>query len=471
MMTVNGPPPIHARLEPSSPGGLSPKQTVAVGEQSSTMVTLLFTDLVASTELLAQLGDDAAEEVRRAHFSLLRQAIAETGGEEVKSLGDGLMVVFDSAVEALRCAVAIQRGVERYNAAGAGPELALRVGVHAGEPLRDGADFHGESVVTASRLCNEAEGGQILASELVAGLVGSRGGFRFCPAGRVPLKGLPEPVAAVTVDWRSSKRSPAGTVPTARLAAGPAATSPTPIAPEGATPGPGGPRLVGRERELAVLEREFAIAAGGEFRCALLVGDAGVGKTRLARELITRQGRAVVTLSARAYPLGATTAFGVWIEALERHLRGLDADEVERACASAADDLGGLVRSVRAARSPRSAPVDEHRSRLLDAFTVVLSNLAREHPLVILLDDVHLADASSLELLHYLAHGCAGEAMLVLATAPSGGADRTARRHHGSLPPGAGRPSPPAAGRAAPGRCPGRLGRRGDGGEAPACPR
>ncbi|HZQ76099.1 MAG TPA: AAA family ATPase [Acidimicrobiia bacterium] len=388
-----------------------------MGERSSAMVTLLFTDLVASTELLARLGDDAAEEVRRAHFSLLRQAIAETGGEEVKSLGDGLMVVFGSAVDALRCAVAIQRAVERHNAAGAGPELALRVGVHAGEPLRDGADFHGESVVTASRLCNEADGGQILASELVAGLVGSRGGFRFRPAGRVPLKGLPEPVAAVTVDWRSSKRSPAGIVPTARLAAGPGTTSPAPIAHEGATPGPRGPRLVGRERELAVLEREFAIAAGGEFRCALLVGDAGVGKTRLARELVTRQLPAVVTLSARAYPLGATTAFGVWIEALERHLRGLDADEVEWACAGVADDLAGLLRSVRAARAPRSAPVDEHRSRLLEAFTVVLSNLARERPLVMLLDDVHLADASSLELLHYLAHGCAGESMLVLATA------------------------------------------------------
>ena len=67
------------------------------------MVTLLFTDLVASTELLARLGDDAAEEVRRSHFALLRQAIAETGGDEVKSLGDGLMVVFGSAVDALRC--------------------------------------------------------------------------------------------------------------------------------------------------------------------------------------------------------------------------------------------------------------------------------------------------------------------------------------------------------------------------------
>src|SRR5581483_3260697 len=194
-------------------------------------------------------------------------------------------------------------------------------------------------------------------------------------------------------------------------------TSPAPIAHEGATPGPRGPRLVGRERELAVLEREFAIAAGGEFRCALLVGDAGVGKTRLARDLVTRQLPSFFTLSARAYPLGATTAFGVWIEALERHLRGLDADEVEWACAGVADDLAGLLRSVRAARAPRSAPVDEHRSRLLEAFTVVLSNLARERPLVMLLDDVHLADASSLELLHYLAHGCAGESMLVLATA------------------------------------------------------
>jgi class 3 adenylate cyclase len=161
-----------------------------VGERAG-LVTLLFTDLVASTELLARLGDDAAEEVRRVHFAALRQAVSDAGGEEVESLGDGLMVAFGSVLAALGCAVAIQRRVAEHNRAGSGPALEVRVGLHAGEPVRDGGDFHGEAVVVAKRLCDLAAGGQILTSELVTNLVGSRGGFSFRPLGRLQLKGAP----------------------------------------------------------------------------------------------------------------------------------------------------------------------------------------------------------------------------------------------------------------------------------------
>ena len=77
--------------------------------------TILFTDVVGSTELSQQLTPDAAEEFRRGHFSILRQAVAEAGGTEVKNLGDGLMVMFASASAALACAVAMQQSVERDN--------------------------------------------------------------------------------------------------------------------------------------------------------------------------------------------------------------------------------------------------------------------------------------------------------------------------------------------------------------------
>ena len=99
---------------------------------SGGVVALLFTDLVRSTELLTSLGDDAADELRRRHFAGLRQAVAATNGEEIKSLGDGLMVSFTSPVAALSCAVAMQ----------------------------------GSAVVVAKRLCDAAQGGQILTSQL-----------------------------------------------------------------------------------------------------------------------------------------------------------------------------------------------------------------------------------------------------------------------------------------------------------------
>ena len=172
---------------------------------SGGVVAILFTDLVGSTEVLDRLGDDAAEELRRTHFSLLRGAVAGADGTEVKSLGDGLMVTFASPVQAVSCAVEMQRAIAEHNRAEPGRTLQVRVGLHVGEPVRAEDDVHGTAVVVAKRLCDRADGGQILASDLVAGLVGKRGEFRFRPAGRLKLKGLSEATPAVTVEWRDSQ--------------------------------------------------------------------------------------------------------------------------------------------------------------------------------------------------------------------------------------------------------------------------
>jgi hypothetical protein len=114
--------------------------------------TILFTDVVGSTELSQRLSPDAAEEVRRGHFSILRQTIAEAGGTEVKNLGDGLMVVFGSASAALACAVAMQQGVERDNR-NHERSVGLRVGLSGGEVTREDDDYFGDPVVEAARLC------------------------------------------------------------------------------------------------------------------------------------------------------------------------------------------------------------------------------------------------------------------------------------------------------------------------------
>ncbi|MCA1846691.1 MAG: adenylate/guanylate cyclase domain-containing protein, partial [Actinobacteria bacterium] len=106
------------------------------------VVTLLFTDLVGSTALLDRLGDDAAEKIRREHFGVLRRAVADSGGREAKSLGDGLMVSFTSPLDALTCAVAIQRAVRDQNRVVAAGAHSVRVGVHVGEPVQDEDDFH-----------------------------------------------------------------------------------------------------------------------------------------------------------------------------------------------------------------------------------------------------------------------------------------------------------------------------------------
>jgi class 3 adenylate cyclase len=362
------------------------------------VVTFLFTDLVGSTALIDRLGDDVADEVRRGHFELLRQAVAESGGQEVKNLGDGLMVSFVSPVAALSCATAMQRAV-------ADSGLELRVGLHAGEPALEGDDYFGTPVVVAKRLCDLARGGQIVASELLAGFVGTRGGFRFRSLGKLALKGLTEPVAAVEVDLGPT---PIDGAPAAR-------TRPLPRV---RGPKPRGPGLVGRGEELRLLEAELAAAVAGELRCVLVTGDPGLGKSRLCAELISCHDE-VIALKARGHPMGETTAFGLWAEALDAYLRHLEPHDVAAVCGGYLEDLASLLRSVAAVRGGRPAD-PASRQGLLEGVSVVLDSLSRAAPVVLILDDIHDADASSLDCVSYLAHNLAAAPILVvLAARPS----------------------------------------------------
>jgi class 3 adenylate cyclase/DNA-binding CsgD family transcriptional regulator/tetratricopeptide (TPR) repeat protein len=370
---------------------------------SARVVTVLFTDLVGSTEP-QRLGDDAVEELRHVYLSVARRALTAAGCNEMKALADGLMAVFTSPVQAARCAVEVQRAIEQYNRNVArGPEFQLRVGLHAGEPIEDEGDFLGQSVVGARRLCDAAHSGQILASELLADLVGSQGGFHFRRVGPLKLKGLPDPLPALEIAWRemgAPEESSAGVAVWSRPR----------------LQAPGLSELVGRDRELEALESEVERAQSGEFRCVLLAGDPGVGKTRLASDLLARHQDNVVGLSARAYPLGATAAFDLWAEALEGHVRSLPGPELSRLCRGLLDDLAGLLRSVAVLRGlapDREVP----RLRLLEAIADLLVGLTRRAPVMVVLDDVHLADASSWELLGYLGRNLARVPLLIVMTA------------------------------------------------------
>src|SRR5664279_4032714 len=163
---------------------------------------VVFSDLVDSTALLANLGDDRMELVRRAHVSDVTAAVDVAGGRVVKTLGDGVMASFESALGALRAAAQIQAAVERLDVAHGGIGIAARVGVAAGEPIPDGDDLHGMTVVIASRLYSSAGTGEVLVQDLVQGLVASRDGLALEDARDYELKGVPLPVSASRLRWR-----------------------------------------------------------------------------------------------------------------------------------------------------------------------------------------------------------------------------------------------------------------------------
>ncbi|HUY66087.1 MAG TPA: adenylate/guanylate cyclase domain-containing protein [Acidimicrobiales bacterium] len=231
-------------------------------------VAILFTDIVGSTELSQRFSPEVADDIRRGHFSILRQAIAETGGTEVKNLGDGLMVVFGSASAALTCGVAMQQGVELDNRRGQ-DSVGLRVGLSGGEVSKEDDDYFGDPVVEAARLCSTCEGGQVLAADVVRLMAGRRSPHQYRALGELTLKGLPDPVEIIEIVWEPLGRADSDiAVPLpGRLAV---------------CPGVG---VVGRQTELATLTEVAKRVAGHEGREVLLIpGEAGLGKTTLIAE-------------------------------------------------------------------------------------------------------------------------------------------------------------------------------------------
>ncbi len=170
---------------------------------ATSFVTILFTDLVGSTALFDRYGDEAADALRRQHFASLRAAIEQHGGREIKSAGDGLMVAFTSAADAVRCAIDMQRATT-----GAADGLPARIGLDAGEPLSEGEDLYGTPVIVASRLCDTAGAGEVLVSEVVRRVAGSRVTTPMRSSGAMRFKGLSEPVSVAVVQWREEENQP-----------------------------------------------------------------------------------------------------------------------------------------------------------------------------------------------------------------------------------------------------------------------
>jgi class 3 adenylate cyclase/pimeloyl-ACP methyl ester carboxylesterase len=164
------------------------------------MVTILFTDIEGSTTLTQRLGDAAAQEVLRSHNEIVRGAIASRNGREIKHTGDGIMASFPLASAAIEAAVSIQRGVDAHGAQPAGTPLRVRVGLNAGEPVAEGSDLFGTSVQLARRVCDAAEPGAIVVTDVVRQLAAGKG-FLFSDTGDVALKGFEEPVRLFTVSW------------------------------------------------------------------------------------------------------------------------------------------------------------------------------------------------------------------------------------------------------------------------------
>ena len=352
-------------------------------------VTILFTDLVGSTELLQRAGDEQAQRIFKAHHRLLSEAVQAHGGHEVKWLGDGLMVAFPSAGDAVRCAIAMQQAARRP---AAGERLQVRAGLNVGEALRDETDYFGTAVVVARRLCDRADAGQIYASDLVVRLLEGRQDVEFHDLGQLQLKGITNPVQAHEVRYEHD--------PGALLEHTP---------------------FVGRADESSKLRALFEKAAAGSGAVAMLVGEPGIGKTRLADEFAEyARGCGATVVWGRCYEGEWAPPFSPFAEAIRQHAGDLTDDDLRAALGNDAPLLARVVPAL-AERlgDPQQAatlPAESERYRLLDAAASFFGAIAATRPLLVVLDDLHWADRGTVAMLTHVARGLKTQRALLLGT-------------------------------------------------------
>lgn len=178
-------------------------ERMGVRDEPGTL-TVVFTDIEKSTDLAVSLGDAVWFGVLGEHQRLVGAQVEANGGRIVQSLGDGFMLCFRSARQALLFSIGLQRDLERQHVEAPDFAVRVRVGLHVGEVMVDDTgDLIGRHVVVAARIADLADGGEILASALVKQIAEPRGDIAFVDPWEVELKGIGGVETVYRVDWRS----------------------------------------------------------------------------------------------------------------------------------------------------------------------------------------------------------------------------------------------------------------------------
>jgi TOMM system kinase/cyclase fusion protein len=376
-------------------------------------LTVLFCDLVDSTVLASQLDPEEWREVVRAYQETCSKVIARFDGHIAQYLGDGLLVYFgypqaheDDAQRAVRAGLGMVEAMRQLNtrlAQERGVHLAVRLGIHTGlvvvGDVGGGARQEqlalGETPNVAARLQGVAEPNTVVVSAATLQLLG---GFFACQSiGTQVLKGLAQPLEVYQVRYESMARS--------RLeAAGSAGLT----------------SLVGREQEVALLRERWAQVKDGLGQVVLLSGEAGIGKSRLVQVLtahVATEPQAWLT-PCQCSPYHQNTALYPLIDLLERVVLHFDREETPPQKLSKLE--GFLVQyglplaeamplfavllslPLPADYAPLSVSPEQQKQRILQAILTILLRIATQQPVLLVMEDLHWVDPSTLELLSLL---------------------------------------------------------------------
>jgi class 3 adenylate cyclase/tetratricopeptide (TPR) repeat protein len=374
------------------------------------LVTVLFADLKGSTELIAGLDPEEARTLLDPALHVMMDAVHRYEGTVNQVLGDGIMALFgapvaheDHAVRACYAALAMQAAMRRYAEdvrRSHGLEMQARVGLNSGEVVvrTIGNDLHmdysavGQTTHLAARMEQLATPGSIRLTAATLRL--AEGLVQVNALGRFPVKGLPDPVEVYELIGTSALRQ--------RLQASAA---------RGLT------RFVGRQQELMALQQALERAGAGHGQVAALVGEAGMGKSRLVYECVHAQGtQGWRVLESASVSYGKATPYFPVIDLFKRYCHVDDSDDVRTTRAKVTGQIVTLDETLQDTLPALLALLDavpddspflrldppQRRQRTLDGLKRVLLRASQVQPLLLVCEDLHWIDTETQALLDHL---------------------------------------------------------------------
>lgn len=368
-------------------------------------LAIMVTDVEGSTALRLERGDVVANQILRDHAHVLRQQLRKHGGVERQFLGDGFLLSFASPRDAVACAVDIQRALEEHNAADPDHCVRVRIGVHVGEVTAYGGELYGRTLHAAARVVAEASGGQILVSADVRDAVDPAPSWRFVDSGLFWLKGFPEWWRLYEVAWTDAPL-------------GRPSTDTPPLT-----------QLVERDGQRASLRRAVDEALGGRGRLVLVAGEAGVGKSRLVSEVAAEaDARGMRVLTGHCVDSDGAAPYLPFVEMIEEAVANPRSPlTLREALRDVAPEVARIAPALRR-MIPGIGPAVELPPELAQRYVwnsvgEFLTRAAQRLPLLLVLEDLHWADESTVLLTEYLAPLLPDLPVLVIGTYRDGEVD------------------------------------------------